>query len=509
MHSISKSYKLKVCGILVLAAALRLPGFMHPHLGMESIHIMYVRMESLVSIVKSAAAFELSPFFFVTLASWSKVSVLKNWIVALPIILHLISILLLCRFGRKWGGETAGLTAGFLAAISPYMIHCSVSPRYENYIILFSLISVYSCFELLRGRGGRRMVAVYIISSICALYTYYYFIYILAFQNLYFLIRRRRIGVWIVSQAAIIAFFAPWLPFMMGLSHTKNMHSKSIFQALWSVFADKVYLNIIDIIAYYSAGMHFPLHQHSPLSRLVLITGLLIPAAAFCAAFVSRRAKPDVWKAAVYLTGMLAFCLSVAIFGLVWLALVLHPKHAVVFSSVYFLLMGITISVIKLRPMRVALLAAAVVSAAVSLCFYYPMMLAPNEFVETMNYVRDHEKPGDMILVAPAYYQSATRYYYSGRLRIKGFPMDHDLVKNEFGQDWPPERTIAAAKSVGELNSSRIWLLLPRGYTEDRIPGRESVEALEAAGYKQILKHGFISDVIPRYDGFMLLLEKK
>jgi len=134
-------------------------------------------------------------------------------------------------------------------------------------------------------------------------------------------------------------------------------------------------------------------------------------------------------------------------------------------------------------------------------------MTAPNEFRGSLVWLQKHEKPGDALLVAPAYYMSVVQYYYSGRLKIHGMPRDHDLIRNDFGQG---DGAGAARAKIREYSGrDRIWYVLPREHNEPRVASGAAAAELRRLGFRVSLTRNFISDVIPRYDGFILLFTKQ
>ncbi len=503
----NKLFKAGASGILFLAILLRIPVFLNPHFGFESILVFYLKNTSILNMIKSAIAFDLSPLFYIVLPLWCKIDFSEHWIVILPLTFNIASVWLICKYTSRWGGVQAGIIAGFLAAVSPYMIHCSSSPRYENFIIFFVVINIFNSFALLNGDTSRKTLLVYIASSLLAMYTYYYFLYILLFQNFYFLLlRRSKLRIWLQAQICIALLFLPWVPIMLRIGSSHGIKSKGVLQALDNIFLHTHFLNIIDIITSFFAGMHFPLHEDTFTGRFVLTSGLLLIIVGIRPALFRTVHENIRTNAARYLLAMMAICMFTALVGNEWLGLLLHPRHAVIFFAGWIILFGLGISSIRTLPIKIAFIAFVSSAAAVSLFSYYPQMNAPNEFRDSLDRLRRNEMKDDVILVAPPYYLSAVQYYYRGNLQVLGLPKDHDLILNDFGQNGGEPAAIMRVREFS--NRNRIWFILPRDLSEPRIAAKTAFSELHKLGYRDDLVINFISDVIPRYDGKIILLTK-
>lgn len=496
-------------GILALAVLMRIPVYLNPQLGMESIYVLTIRDAPVSDLIRSAAAVGHAPLLLVVIGLWARITTAEWWVLIVPMALNLASIYLIYRIAGRWAGARAGLIAALLAAVSPFMIHASVIPRYDGFCLLFGALSVYSAFEILDGRARPGTVLTYIVSTIAGLYSFYYFIFLVAFQNLYFIYRRGPVKYWLPAQAAAAALFLPWLPSMLGQGGTWLAPSKSVFAALASIFAKSYFFNIADVMVSYTAGAHYPIHENDILSRIVFLTGCVLPVAAFAGAFLARKTRKTektVWKAAVYLTALQFACLFMALFGYIWKGLPFFPKYGVAFAPAWYVLLGAGISALKPRPLRIGLVGAALIAAGISFTPYYREMVRPNEFKAAMETIKRNERPGDVILVTPPYFSCVVKYYYRGRLEFHGVPADHDMIRNEFGKNATKDQIRARVREF--TSHPRVWEVAPDAVTFKECKPDLVYEELIDSGYSAELERGFLGNVLPDLRGRLTLFEK-
>ncbi|HOX28286.1 MAG TPA: hypothetical protein PLQ76_03930, partial [bacterium] len=77
-----------MAGIIMLAAALRLPVFLHPHLGMESIYPIVLRNSPVSDMITAATSCGLAPIFYVITGLWARISDSEQWILIIPVIMN-------------------------------------------------------------------------------------------------------------------------------------------------------------------------------------------------------------------------------------------------------------------------------------------------------------------------------------------------------------------------------------------------------------------------------------
>jgi len=159
------------------------------------------------------------PFYYLVLHLW--IALLG----ASPLALRLLSVLagtaavpLLYWSGRRLAGDKGGLAAALLLALSPFAVYYSQEVRMYGLVTLFGLAAF--CLALKMEDSGWSLVPWlgYVLAGAAALYTQYYAAFLLLALNLTlvvrWLVRRRPLRAWypwLAAQAAVLLLFVPWL----------------------------------------------------------------------------------------------------------------------------------------------------------------------------------------------------------------------------------------------------------------------------------------------------------
>ncbi len=195
------------------------------------------------------------PGYFAFLHQWMAVAGQSEFALRyLSVVFSTLTVALLMRFGRtlveRCGGrisQAASVVAGGLAALSPMYVAYAQEVRMYAAVTFFALASVYFQWRILLGgdsgslRGWRArglasrstaaqsahppipqpwLFAGYVSATAASLYTHYFTVFLLMFQNLAWLVwalrsrpsegpRWTRMGVWFGSQLATLLLFAP------------------------------------------------------------------------------------------------------------------------------------------------------------------------------------------------------------------------------------------------------------------------------------------------------------
>ncbi|GAB4455198.1 MAG: hypothetical protein Kow00120_24820 [Anaerolineae bacterium] len=115
--------------------------------------------------------------------------------------------------GRRVLGVWGGALAALLMALNPFHVWHSQDAR--SYA-LWTALSALAVWLMLRAlaRGDRRDWAAYVVAQAAAAYTFYLELALLAFQNVYVLVTRRRdparLRRWFVAQGMVALILALW-----------------------------------------------------------------------------------------------------------------------------------------------------------------------------------------------------------------------------------------------------------------------------------------------------------
>jgi len=277
--------------------------------------------------------------------------------------------------GRRLFGESTGLTAAFLGAISPFAIYYSQEARMyallaalsaaSTYLLLRLLSSLQSPFSNLHSPisilhpppsilhppfsilpSPSPTLAAYILTSAAGLYTQYAFPFVLLVHNVTFALwwlavarrsarRWRWLLLWAGAQAAVVVLYLPWL--------------RTALQSVtgWSSAGRTYELGpaLLDVFHVLSVGTTLPIEQATVAlvgTGLLLLVGLwpALPIPSVVEGSPARgtqRASHTGWfgvaSAAIYLLLPIALIFAFDLYKLAWLkflVVVLPPFHILV-----------------------------------------------------------------------------------------------------------------------------------------------------------------------------------
>lgn len=131
---------------------------------------------------------------------------------SLSAIFGVASIPLIYLIGKELFDRKVGLISAFLMAISQFQIYYSQDIRYYSLFVLMTLVSYYFFVIALRNRNIINLT-LYVLTTVLLFYTHAYGVFVIAAQNLYFLLRwrcHRSLAInWIISQAIILFAIMP------------------------------------------------------------------------------------------------------------------------------------------------------------------------------------------------------------------------------------------------------------------------------------------------------------
>src|SRR5207249_2940912 len=153
------------------------------------------------------------PLYLALLQGWMfLVGVTEYAVRSVSVLLGVALAAAMYQLGRHMGGEQLGLAAAAVAALNPYQIFYSQTARSYEMACLFSLISFVAFLAALRRP---RLLSVYAISALLAIYGHYYAIAIVLFEQALLLgwlwLRHfKRWRSWLAADGCIAAGFLPW-----------------------------------------------------------------------------------------------------------------------------------------------------------------------------------------------------------------------------------------------------------------------------------------------------------
>jgi len=230
-------------GITLLALGLRLYHLNTQSLWYDEGFSVYLAHMSPGEIVNQTAADIQPPLYYLLLHGWIELFGDDEPVVrSLSLLFGVLTVPLI--YGVAWQlfrSRLAGLLAALLLAVSPLHIWYGQETRMYTLLVFLCLLSSYFLLVLAsrsQGEKGQGVTAVesgpkgsrgdlllwlaYTLTSIAAVYTHYFALFILAFQAIYLLIvwwrqdfpARLALGG-LASGAAIMLAYLPWLPHML------------------------------------------------------------------------------------------------------------------------------------------------------------------------------------------------------------------------------------------------------------------------------------------------------
>ena len=162
-----------------------------------------------------------------------------------------LAVAALYRLGYALADRPTGILAALLLATARFALWWSQEMRMYILAALLATLSLWGLARIWR-RGQTRDWALYVVSTIAALYTLYLSVSVLVIENLFVLLllrrRRRFLLNWAVAQGAILLTFLPWLILALGRMHTWSSAQPFEFSAFlrlyWTVLSVGVSVDV-------------------------------------------------------------------------------------------------------------------------------------------------------------------------------------------------------------------------------------------------------------------------
>ncbi len=489
----------------------------------EATSILIARMD-LPSVVVWTAADIHPPLYYFALHFWLGFGESEFAVRALSAMFGVWTIAIVYALARELFDSDVGLLSALLLALSPMHIWYSQEARMYAMVAAWSLLASYSLVLALRSpaepREGRfaalrssqtRYWLGYLLFSVLALYTHYYALFVLLFQNLFILywLWRHWAGRstspaqnagrsaspwrrWLLIELVIALLFLPWVPVVYrqvsggGGAWVEKAIGRPTVRAL------------LDTWLHFSVGLERQLYPQG-LRRIayVLFAVCILAAAASLLSrprtrlaslrqWMTRRSVPvppqrdaataprhlwgeigsappatrDGLPADTYRTGLWFCILYVAVPLLAaWLLSQIKPMYAdrylLPFVPPYCILVACGLKALRWRWLQFAIV----------LCLTLTLLVGNwnawrieqrEDWRWASSYILARAQPGDVVLFLPRWLAKPFDYYAQGRL--------------ELSMDLPVPVTAQAAQDVATdvaQRYKRAWLVWQRGHYSD------------------------------------------
>jgi mannosyltransferase len=362
---------------------------------------------------------------------------------SLSAIFGLASIPVIYLIGKELFNRRVGLIGAFLMAISQFQIYYSQDFRYYS---LFVLMTLLSYFFLVIGLRNRNIInlSLYVLTSVLLFYTHTFGVFIIAAQNLYFLLRwrcyRNSAIFWVISQAIILFAILPNILASLG-----KVVEKKAGPMNW-LPEPSVWAPLITLRNFIGAGLDYP-------SLKTVIIGLSFFAVA-AGLYILWTGKGR-WVANV--GDLLSGLTSMMSKGNEWLLLVLwitipillplvlskifgpmyHDRYMISASPAFYIILAFLVVRLGRVVPEVISLGLVVIIIAPGLYEFYVSPVR-EQWREAANYVEQNSTKDDLIIFADGgsgQNRSTFNWYYRGDLPecgINKYAKDYAEIDREF-----------------------------------------------------------------------------
>ncbi len=459
---------------------------------------LFLARQDLVSLTRHTAGDIHPPLYYYLLHFWGQLAGWSEFSAAFfSLFFGVLLIAIVYRVAREWADErnpfsqiaegrkprdlgrgsrkrvSVGVLAAFLVAISPYNLWYSQEVRMYTLGAVLGLASFYCFVRLLKqAESSRRsrldfsFFLAYAGVSALGLYTLYYFVFLLAFENLLAIVwlargyaspisnlhspvssLRSRVFVWLVSQFAILVLYVPWLPIAFRQATNPPVPPWRGMTPLGDVLLE----------SFSALAFGQSVDWHSPVIWFVLCVIALILLVALRSSVKSGDLKPETLRLrsgrALRLRSgqawtLIALCaytfvplLLISAFSL-WKPLY-HVRYIFLYSPPFYVLLAVGLdrmahsqSPFPLHASRgaphasrigflAALLLLTVVSAYSAYNFWFDSRYAGDDLRGAVQRLAAEWRPGDAILLDAGYTYTAFDYYYDQPVAWRGRLVDY------------------------------------------------------------------------------------
>ena len=428
--------------ILLCAFALRFYRLGVSSLWYDETVSTFLARQDLIDLTRHTAGDIHPPLYYYLLHFWIQFAGSSEFAFAfVSLAFDIILIALVYRVAREWLNANVALIAAFLVAISPYNLWYSQEVRMYTMGATLGLTSVYFFVRLLcrqstvdsRQKFLPRDFIAYAIVSALGMYTLYYFAFLLVFENLValvWLIRNSKFAIqnfksqfgiwdlgfwiWFCSQLAIVALYLPWLGVAFRQATDPPVPPWRSFTSLPQV--------LIESFSALTLGQSVDPMIVSPI--------LLIAASVIVIALWRGGQRSTI--GGLFLLGYTFVPLFVIYSLSLWKPLY-HVRYVFTYSPAFYILLALGLHRIANSKFRIAKYAVLFTvycslftfSAYSANNFWFDSKYAKDDLRGALNYVAEHWRPGDAILINAGYTYTAFDYYYRQPIAWRGRLADY------------------------------------------------------------------------------------
>ena len=385
------------------------------------------------------------------------------------------SLILIYLIGRELFGEGIGLVSAFMMAISEFQIYYSQNARYYSFFELTALLSFLFFIIALKTKGKMHFV-LYCVSSMVMVYSHAYGIFILAAQNLVFILQvkgyRDLLAPWLICQVLIMLAFLPYFyPLVSGnggIQGAATLNSGgtpavSLLEPLRSVYR---YIMPgrrgrsweVIIATYAVAGIFFAIGAGIYAPR----QGKSYSLAAARTSFYSPEGMPNVTSKLLLLSCWLLLPVLIPFILSIVITPMYTDRYTIGAAPALYLLLALGIFNIRKVVPVINTLAVLVIMIVPGLHHYYRTDVN-EQWNEVAQYIEANAETNDVIVFAPnmgiGIQQKSFDWYYRGSLQECG-------IANQLKEP----AAISRALNQCVDGHSRFWVIIPNYASDPFVP---------------------------------------
>ncbi len=438
--------KVVLPGLIVAAALLiRVFGLNSESAWLDEAYSITLAKYPIAQILQGTAADQHPPLYYLLLHFWllfgSSVSVAR----LLSAILGTINVFQAIWLGNELAGRRVGLGLGILLAVSPY--HVWYSQEARQYMLLVCLTTaatklLWSCLQ------GKKRWWLYCLVSVLAIYTQYFAVFIFMAHAVILLIwtfvqkNWKPARNWVLSIAAVLLAFLPWLPTALNQFrfHTmpwisepaggdiRDVPLKLLFGGgvtILPAILRWIGIVVLVLIAVWLLSRYTPTGAKTRLKIGFILSWLIVPFAAI--SLVSIVVPVFQFKQFMIILVPLLFLVT-------WMLDFLPRKIG---GIIFILFFCVTIATTG----------------------YQQVTTTKDDWRQVAAYIQQNEAAGDLVFGNPAAGSLALGLYWPTPLQFQGYPPDYNIIKGGWTGSPLDERGAAALLQADTQGHLRVWLV--------------------------------------------------
>lgn len=412
--------------IFILALVLRVIGLDRHELWIDEAYSVILAQGSLHELLSGLVNDAHPPLYYLILGLWMKLFGSGEFAIRFfSLIQGLLLIIILYRVGSSFFSPLVGLVAAFIATTNPMNIFYAQTARMYTILPLLGLLSILFLLRALEEDEVSSWIG-YSISTVAALYTHNYGLFILPIGWFLFLRKANypRFKRFFLSQLAVLFLYLPWLFVLLSQIQAGGHNWISQFMAPISpLFWIPKSLEVFSVGAgfpYFFKYLGFGASTELEWLSRILFGALLVLGLLECLIQDDDLNKRYALIIYLFFPLVIALLLSISI-----TPLYLIGRYDFVVFPAFCLLIGLGVSKIK-NYLLVILVAVILLGLSVSTLIPYYQVTPRRVAAVTADYLIHHARDGEFVVFTGSR-RACTQYYLEkmdGRLNLLSFPLE-------------------------------------------------------------------------------------